>query len=88
LRKAGVQVLTIHKGGDIESVRKFAEKYALQLPILHDADEKVVKEWGVLQLPLTLVVDPEGHVAFMAFGGRNWRNPQIARLIMTLLPPL
>lgn len=88
LRKVGVQVLTIHKGGTIGEIRAFAEKYALQLPILHDADGSVSNAWGALRLPLTMVLDQQGRVAFMAFGGRNWRNPQIARIIMTLLPPL
>ncbi len=88
LRKVDVQVITIHKGGSKEDIRAFADKYYLQLPILHDADEQVSRAWGVFRLPITFVLDTDGQLAFIAFGGRNWRNPQITRIIMSLLPPL
>ena len=88
MKKVDVQVLTIHVGGTEQEVRDFVRQYKLNLPVLHDPFKRVARAWGVFQLPITFVLDTEGKLAYVAFGGRNWLNPEIASMVMALRPPL
>ena len=88
LGKLDVQVLTIHVGHSKEEVLEFAKENGLTLPILHDPKKSVARAWGVFTEPITFVLNPEGKVAYMAFGGRNWMNPTLHRMILALQPPL
>ncbi len=88
LGKLDVQVLTIHVGHKEEEVREFIRRRNLTLPVLHDPQKSVAHAWGVFTQPITFVLNPEGRVAYMAFGGRNWLNPSIERMILALQPPL
>ena len=87
MKKVDVQVLTIHVGHTEEEVREFIRKYNLELPVLHDPFKRVARAWGVFNLPITFVLDTEGKLAYVAFGGRNWLNPEIANMILALRPP-
>ena len=88
MKKVDVQVLTIHVGGTEKEVRDFVREHKLTLPVLHDEFKRVARAWGVFQLPITFVLDTNGKLAYVAFGGRNWLNPEIANMIMALRPPL
>lgn len=46
LKSLGVQILGI-SCDDIESHKKFADKYKLNFPLLADTDKKVVEQYGV-----------------------------------------
>ncbi len=86
--KMDVQVLTIHVGHTEAEIRRFVEELDLKLPVLHDPSKKISRSWGVFNLPVTFVLDTEGKLAYIAFGGRNWLNPEIIRTIIALRPPL
>ena len=88
LGKLDVQVLTIHVGHDKKDVIEFIREHDLSLPVLHDANKSVARAWGVFTQPITFVLDTNGRVAYMAFGGRNWLNPTLERMILALRPPL
>ena len=88
MKKLDVQVLTIHVGHTEAEVRKFIRENNLKLPVLHDPYKRVARAWGAFTLPLTFVLNPDGKLAYIAFGGRNWLNPEIANMILALRPPL
>ena len=88
MKKVDVEVLTIHVGGTEKEVRDFMREHKLELPVLHDEFKRISRAWGVFQLPITFVLDANGKLAYVAFGGRNWLNPEIASMIMALRPPL
>jgi len=88
MKKVDVEVLTIHVGHTEKEVRKFIRDYDLKLPVLHDPFKRVARAWGVFNLPITFVLDTNGKLAYVAFGGRNWLNPEITSMIMALRPPL
>ncbi len=88
MKKVDVQVLTIHVGGSEREVRDFVKSHDLELPVLHDPFKRVARAWGVFRLPITFVLNTDGKLAYIAFGGRNWLNPEIASMIMALRPPL
>ena len=83
-----VVLLTIHVGGGADKLRAFMQKNGITLPVLHDENENVAKAWGVAHLPVTYIVNPDGTLAFIAFGARNWKNPQLLQSIVALVPTL
>ena len=83
-----VALLTVHVGGDAEKVRAFMQKNGVTVPVLHDEGENVAKAWGVAHIPVTYILNPDGTLAFVAFGARNWQNPQLLQTIMSLVPTL
>jgi len=83
-----VALLTVHVGGSAEKVRAFMQKNGVTVPVLHDEGENVAKAWGVAHIPVTYILNPDGTLAFVAFGARNWQNPQLLQTIMSLVPTL
>ena len=51
------------------------------LGIHHDRSRKVSREAGVLGLPATLILDPEGREVARLVGDADWSSPQAVRLI-------
>ena len=88
LKGLDVAVLTVHVGGDAGKVRAFLQENGITLPVLHDENENVAKAWGVAHLPVTYILNPDGTLAFIAYGARNWKNPQLLQTIMALVPTL
>ncbi len=88
LKGLDVELITVHVGADANKVRAFMQEKNIDMPVLHDEFENVAKAWGVMHLPVTYVLDTNGKLAFIAFGARNWKNPQITRLLLTLISPL
>ena len=88
LKGMDVEVLAVHIGGDAAKVRAFMQKNDIKVPVLHDEGENVAKAWGVAHMPVTYVLDTEGKLAFIAYGARNWQNPQLMRMLLTLVSPL
>ncbi|GEM_PF-501293 len=88
LRGMDVEVLSVHIGGDADKVRAFLKDNGINMAVLQDVGGNVAKAWGALHLPVTYVLAQDGSIAFVAYGARNWNNPQITRLITTLIPPL
>ncbi len=83
-----VALLTVHVGGDAANVRAFMQKNGVTVPVLHDEGENVAKAWGVAHIPVTYILNPDGTLAFVAFGARNWKNPELLQAIISLVPPL
>ncbi len=88
LKGLDVALLAVHIGGDAAKVRAFMQKNGITLPVLHDENENVAKAWGVSHLPVTFILNPDGTLAFIAYGARNWKNPQLLQSIMALVPIL
>ena len=83
-----VALLTVHVGGNAEKVRAFMRETGAGVPALHDEGENIARAWGVAHIPVTYIVNPDGTLAFVAFGARNWQNPQLLQTIMSLVPSL
>ena len=70
VRAAGAEVLGVSVD-DVDSHRKFAEKYQVPFPLLADADKSVARAYGVLTSTLgfqyarrdTFLIDPQGRIA-------------------------
>ena len=82
-------ILAINQQEDPEQVFVFTGQLdpSPTFPILFDRTSKTANAWGVLGLPASFIVDPQGRVVFRAMGGREFDHPEIEGAIRKLLPP-
>ena len=84
LRERGIEMLAINVGEDEDIIFTFTADYPADYPLLLDREGTVIKEWPVLGLPTTFVIDREGRIAYRAVGGRDWEDPLVVEPLMTL----
>lgn len=61
-KMAGIDMVAINVGEDEETIRKFANRYELAFPIAMDREQEVKKQYRVVGLPLTVVIDESGRI--------------------------
>ena len=62
-------VLAVNNGEDLATVQQFATQLELRyLPIALDADFRLSDQFGIRNLPVTYVIDPEGYVTTFKLG--------------------
>lgn len=59
---ADIDMVAINVGEDEETIRKFADRYELTFPIAMDREQDVKKQYRVVGLPLTVVIDHHGNL--------------------------
>jgi len=79
-----VVMLAVHVGGSTDQVWEFVSEYALEFPILMDDTSRVSRSWPMRGLPTTFVIDPQGRIAYMALGGREWDDPDLLKTVYAL----
>ena len=84
LHKEGIEMLAINVGEDEDSIFIFTADYPVEFPLLLDPDSKATKQWPVIGLPSTFVVDGEGRIVYQAIGGREWDAPELLAPIRQL----
>ncbi len=84
LKEKNVVFLAIHVGGNEDQVWSFLTDMDVDFPVLMDTDSRVSRQWPVVGLPTTFVIDPKGKVALRAIGGRKWDDPEILDSILAL----
>jgi peroxiredoxin len=62
----GLKILSIDiaVNDPITRVRSFQEKNALPYPILYDGDNAVAREYGILGVPTSILVDIQGRIRY------------------------
>jgi thiol-disulfide isomerase/thioredoxin len=81
-----IVVLAINIGEDIETVFSFINSIepSPTFPILFDTDSLTMKQWNVIGLPTTYIINPEGLIAYKAIGGREFDHPEILKKVTSL----
>jgi len=88
LEKEDVMMLAIHLGGSMDKIWTFLTDYEVEFPVLFDKRSQSPKGWPLVGLPTSFVVDPKGHIALRAIGGREWDDPNLIREILALKKPI
>jgi len=65
--------------------RFFAEAGIAGLPVLRDPTSALSREVGVLGLPVTLIVDPEGREIARLIGDADWASPDALAALAALM---
>jgi thiol-disulfide isomerase/thioredoxin len=73
---------------DPERIEKFyAEAGVTSLPILRDPKSQLARPMGVLGLPVTVIVNPEGQEVARLIGGAEWDSPEAIAVLKALTSP-
>jgi peroxiredoxin len=62
-------VLAVNFGGNADQASSFAHHGRLTFPILLDPGVKVAARYGVVSLPISFFIDPNGMIKEQVFGG-------------------
>jgi len=87
-RARGLVVLgvSVDRGAPRAILAPYLERLGLTFPILVDPDMTAAAAWRVTGLPATFIIKPDGDVAGMAAGAREWDSAEMLALLETLLP--
>ena len=70
-------VLAVGMGEDKSSIYKFNEKHGFTFPMVADTNLEIARLYGVENIPITYLIDPEGAIIGRALGIRDWANPKL-----------
>ena len=84
-RDRGLEVVTVNFMESGEQVRAFAEEQKLTYPMLLDKEAEIAGRYGVMRLPVTVLVGREGEVIAKAIGFKDWYKDDIRELVAALL---
>ena len=87
-RNRGLVVIgvSVDRGAPAALIDPYVRNLALTFPILFDPDSKTAGAWRVTGLPSTFVLRPDGDVAGVAVGPREWNSAEMRALLESLLP--
>jgi peroxiredoxin len=78
-------ILAVNVGESPGAVWKFAAKVRIHFPLLLDRDGQTASDWQVDVYPSSFLIDPEGRVQYVAYGPRNWDDPDMIQAIEGML---
>ena len=70
-------VLAVGMGEDKNSISKFAEKHDFTFPMIADSTLEIARLYGVENIPITYLINPEGIIIGRALGIRDWASPEL-----------
>jgi thiol-disulfide isomerase/thioredoxin len=71
-----------------EQIKKFYEEAAVtSLPTLRDPKGALAHQMGIMGLPVTVIVNPEGVEVARLIGGAEWDSPDALAVIKALMAP-
>src|SRR5262245_14158600 len=87
-RDRGLVVIgvSVDRGAPRSLLLPYVTSHGLTCPIMLDPDLNAAKAWRVANVPATFIVKPDGEVAGMALGAREWNGSEMRALLEPLLP--
>jgi peroxiredoxin len=82
-----VKLIGINKGESAEQIKQFLSARGLKFPIAADSDQSVCQKYGADTIPHTLIVGPDGKVAWEQIGYDPDSDSAAADVIKKLLNP-
>ncbi len=85
----GVRVYTVNIDGprNLVKIRPFLQRHRLQLPVLVDRTNQVMKQFQLVGLPATLVLSAQGGVVYRHQGYRPGDELKLKAALDALVPP-
>ncbi len=82
-----VAVVPVATGrNSVEGIERFyAEAGVVNLPVLLDARSKLARQMGVLGLPVTVIIDPEGREVARLIGDAEWDSDHAKAVLAALM---
>ena len=84
LKKEDVVILGINVGEDADTIFSFTADYPVSFPLLLDKDALVIKQYPVIGLPTSYIINPQGQLVYRVIGTRDWTDPTLLKTILEL----
>ena len=84
LLQQGVVMLAINVGEDADTIFSFTADYPVSFPLLLDKDATVIKQYPVVGLPTSYIINPQGQMVYRVIGTREWTDPNLIKTILNL----
>ena len=80
-------MLAVNVGEDDDDVFAFANEFPepLTFPILMDKNSALLRDYPVIGLPTSFIIDKEGNMAYKTVGGREWDHPEVHAILQELM---
>lgn len=85
MRDKGLIVLGVSVDEDKDLYRRFLEAHRVGFPTVRDPERSVSTRYGTFKYPETYLIDREGVVIRKYVGAEDWRRPEIANYLQSLL---
>ncbi len=82
----GLRVVTISVDEDRAAAQRFQQRYGADLVALHDADGRVAAAYGLIGMPSSFIIDPQGQLVLRHEGFRKGEEDVWRKEIRRLLP--
>ncbi len=81
------EVLAVDAGEDSDTAFQYTGSLntPLEFPILVDTKSTAMRDWNVMGLPSSFLIDKDGQIVYTALGGRKMDSPAIVSLIKKLM---
>jgi peroxiredoxin len=80
-----IVILAVNVGEDADTIFEFTGNYPVEFPLLLDQQGTVIKQYPVVGLPTTYIIDPHGRVSHRAVGSREWDDDELLNELRGLL---
>ena len=84
-RDKGLEIVAVNFMESGEQVRAFAEEQKLTYPMLLDKRADIAGKYGVMRLPVSVLIGREGEVIAKAIGYKDWYTDDMRELVAALL---
>jgi cytochrome c biogenesis protein CcmG, thiol:disulfide interchange protein DsbE len=68
-RPRGVVFVGVNAEDEVADARRFMAQYHVDFPVVHAPDQRVVAAYGLLGLPTTVIIGPDGVIRDRELGG-------------------
>ena len=70
--------------GETDRVRKFVSEIGFRLPVIHDPDGDIRKQYEVAALPMTYILNKDTRIVARTIGARDWDNDDVLAALKQL----
>ncbi len=82
-----IAIIAVNVGEDEDTVFGFTGQHPMAFPLPLDTDGSVIKNYPVIGLPTTFIIDPGGRATHQAVGGRHWDDDKLLDQLRGMLKP-
>ena len=81
----GFTVLGVNVEEDINSARGFLKNFPVDFPVLLDSSNKVSKQYQVIAMPTTVVIDRDGNMRYLHKGYKSGDEAKYRQMVKKLV---